>query len=158
MLYFWVINSARLLGIKYYQRALGLRVAPQGRTYKVAKGSSGSRVCTKAVQADAGCTTDLWGLALLATLLKRSRLIPSLTAGWRVWFCTHKGKPHLVRDKTWSFVCPIVISAQVLLNAYHVPVFWYGRKTQEKERFLPLSSLPHPLILPTVKTVLYITV
>jgi len=81
MLYFWVINSARLLEIMYYQRALGLRVAPQGRTYKVAKGSSGSRVYTKAVQADVGCTAGLQGLALLTTLLKRSRMILSLTAG-----------------------------------------------------------------------------
>lgn len=86
MLCFWVINSARLLGIKYYQKSLGLRVDPQGRAYQE---DQSSRLSTKVFQ------SGLWGLALLTALLLRRKLIPSLTAGWWAWFCTHKGKPHL---------------------------------------------------------------
>lgn len=86
MLCFWVINSARLLGIKHYQKALELRVAPQGRAYQE---DQSSRVPTKVFQA------GLWGLALLTALLRGSNLIPSLTAGWWAWLCTQKGKPHL---------------------------------------------------------------
>lgn len=162
-------TDALLLGYKFSQtsgdkvlsKSIRAESAPQGRTYKAAKGSSDSQVCSKAAEADVGRTAGLWGLALLATLLGRSRLIPSLTAGWRVWFCTHKSKPHLVRDETWSFVCLIVISAQGLLNVYDVSTFWYREKTQEKERFPPLSSVPHAPKKEHIaygETVLYTTV
>lgn len=69
MLCFWVINSARLPGIKYYQKSLGLRVDLQGRAYQE---DQSSRLSTKVFQ------SGLWGLALLTALLLRRKLIPSL--------------------------------------------------------------------------------
>lgn len=133
MLCFWVINSARLLGIKHYQKALGLRVASSGK--RLLRGPE-QQTFHKGFQA------SLWGLAVLTALLQRSHLIPSLTAGWWACFCTHKGKPHLEGMK------PGPLSAQLqflykfcwMMATYQLDM---GKNHRRKRGFPPLSSFPH---------------